>query len=467
MESIRRALILGLARNPLPETSGDALTTVALVAARGRYARSAPPREKPDPPIADSDQTILVPDKARSLLIRLFTGKDASATDGIAFACVTALRQAGLRLHPFDYSRLEDFVARFANDLGVQERQWLNIVRPEGRQEEEPYSDAPVTEETVAKASKTRKLSFLKAVRRSDAARARSLIEGLMPGEPANMRAELAGLLGAGLSNDDRHFLEGLAADRAQSVRDTAEMLLARLPDTAAYYRKLERARDMIEIKTRGLVKKTVTLSLRIETRPNVTHTDPVVHGTVFNAELFHGLLLADLASALQMPVADMLAASANQLGLGHLMLRSAALEGAAVDLDRFASLFSNAPEPSALFVLKDVMPATSGKMRAALLELALSPEPWGVLPSPSFFEQVFDLLREPLPHDMAARLMASSVWRAALESGNEASRPLWVENIAPLVPRSLSPEFIRTAEPYSRRAVLFHSFLLSLPEPK
>jgi hypothetical protein len=188
-------------------------------------------------------------------------------------------------------------------------------------------------------------------------------------------------------------------------------------------------------------------------------------HATVAHAELFHGIKLADLAATLDMTVDELIAGSAQSIGLGHLVLKSAILESAKVDLELFSTLLAGDNAGTALFFLKDIIPSTSGEMRKTLIERALSFANWGVLPAPLFFEQVYDLMREPLPASLAANLLNSSIWRAAFQSDGDASRPYWAQNVAPLIPRALSEYFIRDVEPHSRRAALYHRFLLALPE--
>ncbi|MBL8895659.1 MAG: hypothetical protein JNJ53_13740 [Rhizobiales bacterium] len=465
-DEFRLALMLGLAQSPVKTPTKDALTSVSLLAARNRYKRpSVPPASSADRPNPTSETALpaLLPDTARSALIRLFTGKDANAGDGIAIASVRAIKRAGFRLHPFDYSRLEDLIARFADELGRPEQQWLGKIRPDRQQTDKPYDDTPVTEETLPAASKAQKLAYLRNIRQGDPSRARSLIETLMPNEPANVRADLVGLLAVKLGQDDKSFLERLSADRAQTVREGAERLLARLPGTEAYRKKLERARDQIEIKKTGLLKRRSTLSLRVDPKTNAMN--PLFNAMETHAELFHGIRLADLAASLEMTVDELIAGSAQSIDLDHLVLKCALLEDTKVDLDLFSTLFTGDGGGTALFLLKDVIPSTTGSMRNMLLERALSFANWSVLPSPHFFEQVYDLLREPLPVPLAVNLLKSSIWRDALHFYPNGSRPHWVQSAAPLIPRALSEDFIRDAEPHSRRAALYHRFLLALPE--
>src|SRR5262249_14403820 len=101
-------------------------------------------------------------------------------------------------------------------------------VRPDIRREHAPPDEETVSEESLAQAGKTQKRSYLKELRSRDPDKARVLIERLLPGEAATVRAELVALLASSLGDADKGFLISLAADRAQSVRDGADLLLAR-----------------------------------------------------------------------------------------------------------------------------------------------------------------------------------------------------------------------------------------------
>ena len=86
-------------------------------------------------------------------------------------------------------------------------------------------------------------------MRSKDAAAGLALLEACFAQEPAALRSELVFALRAGLSAGDRTFLEGLAKDRAESVRATAARLLSLLPGTDAYAGRLNRAMASFKVK--------------------------------------------------------------------------------------------------------------------------------------------------------------------------------------------------------------------------
>jgi hypothetical protein len=439
---------------------------LALIAARNRFSRLRAParvtaeQQKPQ----HRDPSRFLPDAARALLVRLLTGKDVKMSDMIALAVVRAIRNSGLGLHPFDYSRLESFIAQFADELGPEERQWLKAVRPNRKQASSAYDEGPVSEENLAQAGKVQKLAFLRDLRRTDPDKARRLIEQLLPTEAANSRAELVALIGIGLSEADNAFLQNLAADRAQSVRDSAVMLLARLPGTSAYQKKLEQLKDRIEAKKAGLLRRRVVFSLRSSLKPNAAF-DPL-HAMNENKEMFEGLRLADIAAILDVEVDDLIAGSAESADLGHLLLGCALLEGRQRELEAFSPLFAGDVSHQTAFLFADLLPRLPEVGRKAFLDLAFSPGKWSSLPSSSVFVQLYAAFGEPLPRQIATALMQSSPWREAMRHDGDEMHSRRVEEIAPLIPRSLSEQFVADSEPYSRRAALYHRFLLTLPEP-
>src|SRR5205823_2685117 len=152
---------------------------LALAGQHSRFARPALPNVDTHP-LLPEDERPLIPDAARPVLIRLFAGKNGRVDDAIAVATVRVLKRNGSRLHPFDLSRLEDLVARHADELGPYERAWLHLVR--GETKSDPYADEPagLTEDNFTTATRATKLAFLRLVRGDDPARARRLIESVL-----------------------------------------------------------------------------------------------------------------------------------------------------------------------------------------------------------------------------------------------------------------------------------------------
>jgi hypothetical protein len=76
--------------------------------------------------------------------------------------------------------------------------------------------------------------AYLRYFRQEDAASARSLLEASFPQDTARDRAILLPALGENLSPDDEAFLTRiLSEDRSKEVRQTAAVLLSRLPESA------------------------------------------------------------------------------------------------------------------------------------------------------------------------------------------------------------------------------------------
>src|SRR5262249_13453164 len=124
-KDIRQAMLLGLSRAPVLDRSP--LTALSLIATRGKFARPRPPVGAADPVAPYASSTNYLSDESRLLLLRLVLDRDSRA-DGIVVCALRAINARGLKLHPFDYARLEDFIAQHAADLGADERAWLAIV---------------------------------------------------------------------------------------------------------------------------------------------------------------------------------------------------------------------------------------------------------------------------------------------------------------------------------------------------
>ncbi len=256
-----RAMVLGLSRSQ--GVMNDPLTCVALVGSRLKCNLPRLPDKKPVPPASYPPEAPFLSEQARTLAVKLLGGKDGQATDGIAMAVSRAIAAAGLCLHPFDYARLEGFIAATASQRTAPERAWLEKVRPSREPEDEPYADGPVTEDMLPRLGKSAKLQFIRELRLRDAAHARQVVESLWPNEPANLRADLLRLLQTNLSQADRDFLESLSGDRAQSVRETAAQLLARIAGTQAFADRMAMLKRHIEVASKGLLRRTRVLKFK------------------------------------------------------------------------------------------------------------------------------------------------------------------------------------------------------------
>lgn len=90
------------------------------------------------------------------------------------------------------------------------------------------------------------RLAVLRLVRASDPARGLALLESTWKRERATFRAEAIDLLRVNLSAADQPFLEAALEDKAQPVRERAEALLIRMPNSRPAQEAISRAAPLI-----------------------------------------------------------------------------------------------------------------------------------------------------------------------------------------------------------------------------
>lgn len=94
------------------------------------------------------------------------------------------------------------------------------------------------------------RIAWLRAVRAADPERARALLVEALPGESASTRLPLLQLLADGLTTADEPLLEAALDDRSRPVRELAQALLPRLPDSAYLQRMRSRVRQRLTWRT-------------------------------------------------------------------------------------------------------------------------------------------------------------------------------------------------------------------------
>ncbi len=456
--ALRQSLALGLAATPPPDAALPALSQLALLAAWQRCARPAPPSFLP-PTETQHASLRLLPDASRRQLARLLAMKKKESGDCITLAALLAVRGAGFELHPFDFARMEDALARHADILGAAPRHWLQAVRPEKALPEAAYDQPPVDEDNLAAASKGPKLDFLRSLRAESPDKARALIESLFPNEPAALRLDLLGLIANRLSDADRPFLESLAVDRAQSVREKAEALLSSLPGTDAFVRRIARLREDFQIKTEGLLRRRKVLVYRAPANVKSHEVAAAQRASL------SGLRLDDIAAAFGETAENLtaIAGVSDKAGdMGFILLLKAAEEGILHIVEANAGLMEGDDGRKAVELLQAGLPNASGPARERLIQLALPENTWRSFSNEAALAEIFGVLGGPLPAPPAQNLLASNAWTkmdpAQLEAAAEAA--------APLIPASLSANFIARFAAASPRSAQFHTFLLTLNAP-
>lgn len=447
LEDLRRRYFVGLAKSG-GDSSINALGTFALAAMRSRFARTLRHAHSGTSGLVLSGEPLL-PDAARALLIRLCAAKQ---TDQLASAAVNALHRAGLRPHPFDFYRLEEFIVRFAGELGATAQSWANRLQP-GQVSAPGDDDDSATEETFGNASRAGKLHFLRTLRASQPDRARDVVALHFSKEPATHRSDFLDVLAVKLGEADLAILIAATSDKAQSVRAKADALLQKIPGTPAYKERLARLPDYIKVKT-ALVSRKKTLSL-------TGLSEPIA---VKLSQLCAGLRLADIAATLGLGVEDLVAAASEVADLADVILSAVIAERKFDFIHFFESMLEEGGWQCAN-VLHEALPHASAPDRDVLIHRLVVPRRWKKMPEAFSLQRFYAGLAGSLPVAPATDLLNAKVYKEMLAKDPSPALTAQIEALAPLIPRALSETFIAEVRHISPRAALFHQFLLALPE--
>jgi Family of unknown function (DUF5691) len=460
LATVRQALTLGLARQPfrlspaLQALSAQAsdgrdpvLAILALIGQRLRFERPPTHEVSPVPEAATrlhQDERPILPEPLRRSMLRLINGADKHATGMVASAAVLRLRAVGLRLNPFDLPALMPHLKAQIGQLGLAERAYLALTETsEASAKPSSLLFTDITRENWAEFTKGHRASFLRTERRTDAAAARALLEGVFKTEPAAVRSELLEALDVGLSAADLPFLESIAADRAESVRTIAGSLITRIPGTAAFEARVTVAAACFA-RASGLGKVASAIGLGNEVVfkvPKDTNAEQL-------RALFAGLTADQIATAAGISIIQLLDALPTK------------------DVTLFFGLLE-AARP---------MPASSPGGTMELVTFMLSPERAEPYPNSHFLHLLAAELTEPLADEFAGRLLQSSRWNTVTQRLQEAAQTSATKDdgtlllTAMMLPVSAMPAFLQSISPLlvttTRTARDFAEFTLSLDGP-
>ncbi len=484
LEGVLRSFLLGTERHPLRAagivkdlvpTSDPAaeLTVLALVGQRLRLRRPVHPPEA-DVPRAIEDRRAVVPDSARSLMRRL-VGRDGSATDVAASALADTCDRRALRPHPFDMPRIDAFIRAHAERLGSSAAAW---VERSGNPEVRPrhYFDAEAIDATNwTSAGPAARAAFIATMRAEDPDGARALVEASFLSEPAPLRVRLVAALAHRLSPADAPFLEGLAGDRAPTVREAAVRLLMCIPGTDASDGLLSDLVGRIKVSTSGLLRRRRVLAL--EPPANLQRSA----GTATSSEVarrwaattYAGVGLDPLAVSLGISVADMIEAASEDGPLLALLARRASIE---MRLDILAAIVREHACHAWADAIWTADGTTSeihdGTTLVRWSEAALVPTLWPALPSVSDLERLYGFLRHPIPRPQAEELLHAPAFAAFGQTEQPAGVTARLSvAVAALMPSSLRSELrrelmSRTPEEAGRAVLLLDCLALLDPSP-
>ncbi|MFK7741836.1 MAG: DUF5691 domain-containing protein [Planctomycetota bacterium] len=450
--SFLQALMLGSGRSPiappqtiaadtqkqLRELRGDRhlLPSLALFAQQLRHRAFAVPEllEGGGLPI---DERPTVPEPVRPLLARLL---DKRADDRVpaAIAVRCALRQANMRVHPFDLPRLPALLDLPPQE--PQERAWLRRVH---RTDSSPPAEA-ITADNWLHQPIAERIAFVRAERTRDPAAARTMLAESLANEPAQSRASLLQALAVGLSSDDQEFVASHCGGRAKSVHDVAESLLAQLPGTEQHERRIEDIASKLTANAgkRGLIRRKTTLAWP---KPRKKHADPVQECAL---EL-RGICLDALAAKMGLALDELFAAAREDTALSTGLLSAALSTGRSDAIER-ARADEAADVGLLLYVIQDRQEAGDPERHAAfareLVSACMRPHDWQEMPPAIAFAQIHQTLRGPLPDEIAAQLLDSECLRRCLQVVRdkplEAPERLLLEPIATLMPAATRGAF-------------------------
>jgi len=439
VETLTRSVMLGTARQSAPvqkafggliepDDPKGALKALALLGQHSRFRRPALAAPTSVEPLF-ADERAIVPEAARPLLRSLLSGKARDLTDAVPptgavpLAVADTMERRRLRLHPFDLPRLEDFVKAHADQLGASAVAWTQ--RHATATTPDTYSFVETIDETNWMHGRpAQRSAFIRGLRATDAARARMLVEGVFGSEQAPIRLVLVKTLAENLSQADRPFLEGLAKDRAPTVREAAESLLARLPGSQQAAKRLEECLSRIKRASAGVLRRRTALQLDYPATVKEWQRETWAIST------FSTIALDDFAKGLELSIDEVVAAAVDDQTLSTVLAVQAS-QARRYDLLTRLVRERAANAWIAMVQSDDVEIVDPAAWSAA----AIQPDLWTEMFGDPLI-RLYAKLRMPLPAPTAERLLASQAWRDVLgKTGREMPAPIMFSTIATLVP--------------------------------
>jgi hypothetical protein len=460
---MRQAMILGTARQPLipPPSLAPLLATaepgtdpariaLALAAQRLRFERPAAGQAAPAPMAAQqlhADARPIIQPPVRRALTRLSNAVAKGDAARVMQAAVARIAAAGQRPHPFDLPWLMPHIKGNADCLGLAERAYLSLTEKAATTDQPSLLHAQITPDNWGDFPKGHRRAFLMQQRSADPAAARALLENVWKAEQAPVRCELLEALAVGLSTDDQPFLEGLAGDRADSVKAVATRLIARVPGTPAHSARLAEAAACFQ-KASGVKSLMSRIGLGgsagavtfVSPKGSMTGQSAATQQAAATAALFDGLGLDDLATATGCSSTQLLAAVGDDDTVIAALMAAAVARG---DEANHTVLFDH--KVLALLPGSDLHPHSLISLQA--------------------------VSRSPMQASTAESLLTSSAWAgliARLTNPETANRDYGeLKYVAMLMPTSVMPRFLAAIEPVqsagAREARTFAEFILAL----
>jgi hypothetical protein len=426
-DAVERTFQIGLSRQELPaigalaavpEPANPALACLSLVAQRRRYVVPGPvPPERPEPRVPrDDSRPVLDPETGR-LLQRMVDAGGTRAAAPLLEAAVARLARKGVQPHPFQMPKILAALKKQGCTFGLNEKVYLAEVSPIPERGDTMHENlGGIDESNWTGFPRAIRVAYIEALRRRDPAPARMLVEACLAVEPANVRADLLGALAVGISADDRSFLEGLAQDRAQTVRDAAARLLALVQGAPAHAEQLAKASAALQLSSEGLIRRKRTLK-------------PANSATTFAQfqKLFEGLTFEALAERLELSPADL--ATIVSPGSEALLLALANLAARTGCVEALTGLIRNGLSNGRNWTaFASVLEGDLDDGQRAQLVEALAPFGADPFPRARDWRALAALAGAPLPPDLAEPIFGSPGWRELMTALSDEKSPRRME---------------------------------------
>ena len=441
-----QALMLGTRKRPItlppavsaliPATSSLSPAMLALVLA-GQHARFERPAAPSLAPALESDLKLhadprpMLSDASRRLLKQLLTLAKGDAPEAVLTACRDRATARGLRLHPFD-------LPVFAPYLRGGETQAASLPASSGADDV-----AALDAESWKAMPPQQRVDALRRFRFASPDAARALLEETFRSEAAPDRAAFLGVMAVHLTAADLPFLEAAAKDRADAARTTAQRLAGSIPGTDAYRNRLSGAAGMFI--TRGVTDEA-------KRKKHLSTGLAAMKGAVGHSafQTLEGLRPEDLAGRLGLT----LDAFVDALPIGEDILILPLLPAAIAEGNAAlcAGLIRRLSGLRALVVLWSHRPDgldAPDHLRPALAEALISLAVRGQFPDAQTLHTFYRINRGPLLDALAAKLLASKIWRthiADLTAPNADNKtPNAVKEAALLIPGGQLDAFLES----------------------
>lgn len=218
-------------------------TGVLAVCRRAGFVPAAGSEALPDPAMADD-----VPacgSAAADRLGRMLAGEHRELLPEWLDALAQARKRAPHRSLPelLELGRTTANLRPLIEPVLGLRGQWLMARNPDWQ-----WSAPSDDESAWQTGSRDARISLLRRLRQSNAARARELLAGTWSQEPPEDRAAFISVLQIGLGPEDEPFLESALDDRRKEVRKTAAALLTQIAGSQLVSRMRERIKPLMSI---------------------------------------------------------------------------------------------------------------------------------------------------------------------------------------------------------------------------